>query len=454
MAGSKVEQERMQADLTASQARNDELHHANEELRRGWRGRDEPEAASPPREFTTPFSQAILETTIPNTFTGPKATFTGVEDPEAHLTAFHTQMLLVGGSDAMRCKLFMSTLTGMAMDWFISLPEGYITSFAQLSRLFREQYLANRASAPVSYDLFDVKQFQGETLKEYINRFGAQVVKVGTTDEPMIVYAFRKGVRPGSFGNSLNCKLPKTFVEIRTQPVRVHEATTERKNPDRKRTCETRRTQAKGRAEGKREGSRPLRHNFGMELKDLIAVPNIADRWRPPVKSDKVLGPHKESWCEFHEAFGHYLNNCLALGYQLDDLIKSGFLKDYLAEKQTGQSSSSQPASSEGQQHEVPIHGEIHTIAGGFSGGGCTASQHKKYVRSVMSVEVFEDHSPDVDITFTKEDLRDVVPHDNDPIVISFVTTGRMVHRALVDQGSSADVMFWPTFEKLQLSTD
>jgi len=92
MATSKVEQEHIQADLATSQARNDELHHANEELRRGWRGRDEPEAASPPREFTTPFSQVILETTIPNTFTGPKATFTGTEDPEAHLTAFHTDV--------------------------------------------------------------------------------------------------------------------------------------------------------------------------------------------------------------------------------------------------------------------------------------------------------------------------------------------------------------------------
>jgi len=191
-----------------------------------------------------------------------------------------------------------------------------------------------------------------------------------------------------------------------------------------------------------------------MELKDLIMVPNIADRLRPPVKSDKVLGPHKESWCEFHEAFEHHINNCLALGYQLDELVKNGFLKDYLAEKQTGQSSGSQPASGEGQQHEVPIHGEIHTIAGGFSGGRCTASQRKKYARSVMTVEAFEDHSPDVDITFTKEDLRDVVPHGNDPIVISFVTAGRMVHRALVDQGTSADVMFWPTFEKLQLSLD
>jgi len=191
-----------------------------------------------------------------------------------------------------------------------------------------------------------------------------------------------------------------------------------------------------------------------VELKDLIVVPNIADRLRPLVKSDKVLGSHKESWCEFHEAFRHRINNCLALGYQLDELVKNGFLKDHLLEKQTAQSSGSQPTSSEGQQHEAPILGEIHTIAGGFSGGGCTASQRKKYARSVMSVEVFEDHSPDVDITFTKEDLRDVVPHDNDPIVISLVTAGKMVHRALVDQVSLVDVMFWPTFEKLQLSPD
>jgi len=138
MVASKAE-----ADLTASQARNEELCRMNEELRRGWRNHaglcdgDEPEGSTPPREFSTPFSQPILETVIPNTFVGPKVTFTGMEDPEAHLIAFHTQMMLVGGSDAVKCKLFMSTLTGMAMDWIISLPNGHITSFAQLSQLFR-----------------------------------------------------------------------------------------------------------------------------------------------------------------------------------------------------------------------------------------------------------------------------------------------------------------------------
>ena len=84
-----------------------------------------------------PFLQEIMDVVIPATFVGPKVTFTGTEDPEAHLTTFHTQMMLDGGSDAMRCKLFMSTLVGTAMDWFISLPDGHVTSFPQLTKLFR-----------------------------------------------------------------------------------------------------------------------------------------------------------------------------------------------------------------------------------------------------------------------------------------------------------------------------
>ena len=72
-----------------------------------------------------------------------------------------------------------------------------------------------------------------------------------------------------------------------------------------------------------------------------------------------------------------------------------------------------------------------------------------------MAVEARKpDQSPEPDLYFTKADLRDVVPHDNDPVVILVVTIGRRVHRVLIDQGSSTDVMFWSTFNKLQLSLD
>ena len=203
-----------------------------------------------------------------------------------------------------------------------------------------------------------MKQYQGETLKEYISRFGAQVVKVGTTEEPMIVYAFRKGVCPGPFCESIIRNREERLGE--EAPLRGKEA------------------QPRGRAEGNRparEGNRPLRHNFVVELKDLIIVPNIVDRLKPPVKSDKVLGPYKESWCEFHEAFRHHINNCLALGYQLDELVKNGFLKDYPA--------GSAVTTALTVPDEMSIHGEVHTISSGFSGGGLAASQRKRYEMSV-----------------------------------------------------------------------
>jgi len=189
-----------------------------------------------------------------------------------------------------------------------------------------------------------------------------------------------------------------------------------------------------------------------VELKDLITVPNIADRMRVPAKTDKVLGPHKDAWCEFHQAFGHPIINCLALGHQLEELVKSGFLNDNLVGP-SGAATLAAPV--EDQAHEMPIHGEVHTISGGFSGGGCTASQCKRYVRSVNSLaEQGADDSLDIDYAFMRADLHDVIPHDNDPVVISVVTAGRKVHRVLVDQGTSMDVMFWSTFNKLQLSPD
>ena len=111
--------------------------------------------------------------------------------------------------------------------------------------------------------------------------------------------------------------------------------------------------------------------------------------------------------------------------------MKSGFLNDYLAEPQ---GTVTPVTTGEDQGHEMPIHGEIHTISGGFSGGGCTTSQRKRYVRSVMSVEAQTvDNMLDVDLAFTRVDLQDVVPCDNDPVVISVVTAGRKVHRVLVD---------------------
>ena len=212
---SKVDQDHFQVDLAASQAINEELRRTNEELRRSLqqaeeRAVDERAPPIPPRARPMSFSQAIMDAVIPATSMGSKVTFTDVENLEAHLRPFHTQMMLTGGSDAVYCKLFMSTLAGTALEWFVSLLDGHITTFDQFSMLFREQFLVNKAPPPISYDVFDVKQLQGE----FLNRFGVQVVRLNTKDEAMTVHAFTKEALPGPFSDSLIRYCPKMFFEI------------------------------------------------------------------------------------------------------------------------------------------------------------------------------------------------------------------------------------------------
>ena len=147
VAASRSEQERMHEALVASQNRNAELNRINEELCKVIQEREERVVGdrsappSPPRSFPMPFSQEIMDSVVPANTVAVKASFTGVEDLEAQLTAFHTQMMLSGGSDAVYCKVFMSTLSGTALDWFVSLPTGHITTFQQFSKMFVEQYI-------------------------------------------------------------------------------------------------------------------------------------------------------------------------------------------------------------------------------------------------------------------------------------------------------------------------
>jgi len=67
---------------------------------------------------------------------------------------------------------------------------------------------------------------------------------------------------------------------------------------------------------------------------------------------------------EFHQAFGHPIRSCLALGHQLDELVKSGFLNDYLAESQ---GTVTPTTSGVDQGHEMPVHRV--TRASGEHGG-------------------------------------------------------------------------------------
>ncbi|XP_068477212.1 uncharacterized protein [Phaseolus vulgaris] len=352
----------------------------------------------------------------------------------------------------------MITLAGAALELFVSLLNGHITTFDQFATLFREQYLINRAPPRISYAVFDIKQYQGESLKEFLNRFGVQVVRLKPTNEAMTVHAFTKGMLPVRFSESLLRYYPKMFCEIRRRAmahIAAEKRVTEKRGfvgPIQPRTAGRPQPMRVHERRKARESNNLTRSPGPKNTREETRSPSTIFVLKVPTKTDKRFVHNKNAWCEFHHAYGHPIRNCLSLGHQLDELVKSGFLKDYLLESQEDKTL---VVAGIVQGHEVPISGEINTISGGFSRGGCIASQQKKYAREVIATEVQEaDHTPNVDLVFTKVDRQDVIPHGNDPVVISVVTAGRRVHRVLVDQGSSTNVMFWSTFNKLQLYLD
>ncbi|XP_072058085.1 uncharacterized protein [Arachis hypogaea] len=55
-------------------------------------------------------------------------------------------------------------------------------------------------------------------------------------------------------------------------------------------------------------------------------------------------------------------------------------------------------------------------------------------------------------ITFTSKDFDAKAPNLDDPVIISVRTGDLLIRKVLLDQGSSADVMFLSTFKKMQLT--
>ena len=99
-------------------------------------------------------------------------------------------------------------------------------------------------------------------------------------------------------------------------------------------------------------------------------------------------------------------------------------------------------------------------ISGGFVGYGESSSARKAHLRSTRSGEILEVQTVsklprlDTTITFLDSDMEGCQhPHD-DPLVIRVVVANKTIHRVLVDNGSSADIIFTLAFDKMGIGRE
>ena len=99
-------------------------------------------------------------------------------------------------------------------------------------------------------------------------------------------------------------------------------------------------------------------------------------------------------------------------------------------------------------------------ISGGFTGGGESSSTRKAHLRSIRSGEVMEVQAMsklprlDTAITFSDSDLEGCQHPHNDPLVIRAVVANKTIHRVLVDNGCSADIIFASALDKMGIGKE
>ena len=164
-------------------------------------------------------------------------------------------------------------------------------------------------------------------------------------------------------------------------------------------------------------------------------------------------------YCEFHRDYGHRTDDCIQLRNEIEYLIRRGYLRRFIASEGQAQSQAQAqhpppPPQQVTTQHQQPL-GEIHVISGGFVGGGESSSARKAYLRNIRSGEIMEvqavSKQPQLDTAITFSDLDPEGcqhPHD-DPLVIRTVVANKTIHRVLVDNGNSADIIFASAFDKM-----
>ena len=99
-------------------------------------------------------------------------------------------------------------------------------------------------------------------------------------------------------------------------------------------------------------------------------------------------------------------------------------------------------------------------ISRGFAEGGESSSARKAHLRSIRSGEIAEIQRVsklprlDTSITFSDSDMEGCQHPHGDPLVIRAVVANKTVHRVLIDNGSSTDIIFASAFDKMGIGRE
>ncbi|WVZ07299.1 hypothetical protein V8G54_020645 [Vigna mungo] len=424
---------------------------SRQEQRRGGQGRgshevervdDLPHVEEPDQaEGLHPFTDNVMRAAMSENRVFPFVEkYGGLTDPVKHLRSFVDAMAVCSSDKLVWCRVFSLTLKEETLDWFHSLQPRTIDSFATLRQLFSQQYASNRTRGLTYTALKRMKQGREESLKEFMERFNRTA---------------RQEEEPQTMDELQN----KLVGFIRIEEERAHQG---------RQMEETSQSVKVGRE--RRGEKRPLREEGGSGRRN-VEVPRIsqylhhtplnAPRARvmeEALRADLIVatrsptprGADESKHYRYHQNMGHTTENCITLKDKMESLVQAGHLREFVQRKGTpsgpGTNSGNRPPRrkaensgnpqvtqphGQGEGSDRPLRGVINTISGGFAGGGPSSAARKRHIRN------FHSHAPD--------------SNQDDPMVITAVIARYSVGNVLIDQGSSANILYWKMFQQMDI---
>ncbi|XP_063947130.1 uncharacterized protein LOC108204072 [Daucus carota subsp. sativus] len=364
----------------------------------------------------------------------------------------------------------------MAQHWYSRLPPNCISSFGDLSRAFIGQFIGSKTHAKSSASLINLHQGRNESLRDYMNRFTKEALKVPDLDQKVAMIALQQGTRDDNFRRSLAKRAPENMNELQERArkyIKAEESLKKSQNnqgptPNPKKRGNDTEYNADSKYLKTGDGDKsPTKKKTGPRFTDYARLnaprsqilmeieKDESVRWPKPIRTDPEKR-NKDLYSRFHKDTGHKTDDCRQLKDEIEFLIRKGKLSRYTrdTDKNPRDNDNRGKDNDDRNKRNQPRGPVINVISGGPTAAGLSSNSRKAYAREVMYIvgEPPKRAKIEFALAFDNLDLDRVkFPHD-DPLVITPVIGNSSVKRVLVDSGASVDILFHGAYEKMGYS--
>nr|GEZ88891.1 hypothetical protein [Tanacetum cinerariifolium] len=236
-------------------------------------------------------------------------TYDGTGDPEDHVKVFQAAAQVKRWAMPTWCRMFNSTLIGAARVWFDELPPESIDGYKDMKAAFLSYFMQQKKYVKDPVEIHNIKQRDGETLEDFIERFKIETGRMKGAPECMRISGFMHGINNPELTKRLNEHVPKTMEEMMIA------------------TTAFIRGEAVAASKKKGHGSWKLQDQSKKH----------ADKW-PDFRghSRDVEKRNSNKFCDFHNDKGHSTDECMQLKKQIEELVRAGKLSHLIKEMKQG----------------------------------------------------------------------------------------------------------------------